>query len=168
MSSVAGLSQFVKKIDVATKDLKHFDEDAEFAIAHAMKMAVTPLMSGASGGDLRLSGYGGSRTREQGGRRIGVQYKKAKGAGVLFSAYGPAHILERGTSKHAVGIGRSKKAADVIIMKMPDGNWATGPFFAGGSPASHPFERGVAIVRPNVERIAGAKVTKSMRKAFGG
>lgn len=88
-------------------------------------------------------------------------------AGTIVKMTGPAHFIERDTSRHMVGTGALGDNFG-MAMHMPDGRWATGPFMAGGSQGRHPFERGVDEVRPVAPKIYDKGVRVAAVKAgFG-
>jgi hypothetical protein len=81
----------------------------------------------------------------------------------IVYATGPFHFIERDTARHGVGT----RGYGVSLMEMPDGDWATGPFFAGGSSGKHPFERGVDVVSPSADRLAHAPIYTGLAGIWG-
>lgn len=160
------LAQFTHRLDLAAKGISEAEVNGVNKVAFAMKTSVLGLMAEATGGDLRLSGVG-----RKGGAKIGASYKAASArinSHALLFATGPAHLVERDTRVHSVGTGGKRRKSDVIVMQLPNGDWATGPWFTGGSKGQKPFERGIEAVEPFVAQIMLAETRKGFTKAFGG
>ena len=175
------LPQFLRKIEQSKGAIADIEARGVNAVAFAMKASVTGLMAEASGGDLRLSGVGKTSPRRgsriDAGAKIGARYLAAKTGGGLVSfgrygvsgadavlfATGPAHLVERDTKIHGLGV----RGSGVSLMVLPDGEVRTGPWIGGGSQGKHPFERGVRAVEPQAEAIMHGWIAKDLGRIWG-
>lgn len=130
--------------------------------AAAFNEAIDARLATDTGGDMKLSGFGGSRrrarkistkTRISGGGRIASAVIQAKG--------GAWAILEKGAKPHVVGRRRDGKGG---LHMNAGGGWKSGPWRVSGSPAKQTFTRGVDDGRA----AAKAAMAEELRKAVSG
>jgi hypothetical protein len=119
---------------------------------------------------LVAAGVHGFRLRGVGhaGARLGV-VNKTFGAGsgltAAVHATGPWQFIERDTPRHEVGA-RAADRGDQPRLNFGNGEWATGPFMAGGSTGKHPWRLGTGHAKGRVAKLYEKEVGAAIRRAF--
>jgi hypothetical protein len=107
-----------------------------------------------TGGDSRLSGMGNARVSTK---------TEIVGASATVGTIRPARrttgmwvILDEGTRAHTI---RPRRRNKTNALHIGDA-WEEGPVRVSGSPAKGTWKRAIARVRPDLERIGRAELTK--------
>jgi hypothetical protein len=128
--------------------------------ADAFNESITARVRTDTGGDMKLSGFGGrsgkgtriaTTTRISGGGRIATATIRLRGA--------QAAILEKGARPHTVGRRRDGKGG----LHMNVGGWKTGPWRVSGSPAKQTFTKGIDDGRAAARSAMDAELSGAIR-----
>ena len=83
----------------------------------------------------------------------------------VVHATGPWQFIERDTPRHMVGTGAFGDNHGQV-MHFGNGEWATGPFEAGGSHGKHPWRIAMESGGKKVEKLYEKQLSAAIRKAF--
>lgn len=175
------VDQFVTKAFKAADGVSVAAARGAQAGGRLVQKATMATLAAETGGSLTLRGVKGHKKMAVVATPLSVDSVLVKGIpGGLWG------WLESGTKKHIVGGGRGaqsvgRNAHGVIftankkgtqsyatkLMSFGAGNGvAYGPFLAGGSPAKHPFAKGVEAARPQIPVVVQKETRAAMLKAF--
>jgi hypothetical protein len=127
--------------------MRSLPEQMVRAGAVEMQRGITAELKSDTGGDQALSGFGKSRRGRRakmattvtvtGGTALATATVKASGARGMWT------IIEEGTGERVVGRLTRKTSGPGGKHMTIGGQWRTGPWSAGRSPAKHTFTDGV-------------------------
>lgn len=158
MGTSTSPAQCAAKFGRLAQAFDRLPRDGVLAASLVVKDDTQREMRRAVGSDLRMSGVG---TR---GARIGTTFniKGGNNPTSLVRAFGPAHLVESGTKAHTITPRRRRGKRGLAIPGVGVRARVQHP----GSPAKHPWRKGVATAVPKTRAAFGKAFHLTLAKVF--
>lgn len=184
--------QLAGKLETAAKNMKHAERQGVNAAAVAVRDAALVELAAETHGTLTLRGVGSKakmgvqvKPSTAGSNYTSLVRGIPAGLWTWLTAGTHPHVVgaKRGTRRtgrfhrvanlagRKISVSTTGATTDVRkVMAVPfaggSGDFRTGPWVAGGSPAKHTFAKAVDKIEPRIPQIVDKEVSKVLRESF--